>query len=275
MNYSIRFTLTILQITLVFFETRAQRNPVPTPRHHFTVIAHRGDHVKYPENTLAAYQEAIKSGADYVEIDLRTTKDSVLVSMHDGSVTRMTGQPGNIKDLSFAQLQQLKVKSSDPADTSSYRIPTFKDILETCKDKIYIYLDFKDASVAAAYTALCKYHMEKQVIVYINSLQQFDDWRRNAPKMPLMLSLPDSVKNVNDIKTFVQQFKPDVLDGNWNAYTPEILKYLGDAHIPAWPDIQSADEHKYWDDALKLGFTGLQTDHPAAFITHLTQKGLR
>jgi glycerophosphoryl diester phosphodiesterase len=258
-----------------FFKANAQHNPVPVPKNRFTVIAHRGDHVKYPENTLAAYQEAITNGADYVEIDLRTTQDSILVSMHDGSVTRMTGQPGNIKDLNFARIQELKIKSKNPADNTTYHIPTFEEILKTCRGKIYIYLDFKDASVQATYAALRKHHMEKQVIVYINSAEQLAEWKRIAPKMPLMLSLPDSAKNTNDVEAFIKQTHPDLLDGNWNTYKPEMLKYLNSKNLPVWPDIQSADEDKHWADALALGFNGLQTDHPAALIAFLIQKGLR
>src|SRR5580658_3936942 len=68
--------------------------PLPAPRHAFTVVCHRGDHTHAPENTLAAFANAIKAGADYVEIDLRTTVDSQLVIMHDATVNRMTGGSG-------------------------------------------------------------------------------------------------------------------------------------------------------------------------------------
>jgi len=45
--------------------------------------------------------------------------------------------------------------------------------------------------------------MEKQVLVYINRAEQFIGWRKAAPKMPLMLSLPDSVKNVAGMESFI------------------------------------------------------------------------
>ncbi|MFD0794542.1 glycerophosphodiester phosphodiesterase family protein [Mucilaginibacter litoreus] len=270
-----KYSLTLLFVILSSFKINAQPNPIPKPKHQFTVIAHRGDHVKYPENTLEAYLEAIKNGADYVEIDLRTTKDSVLISMHDGNISRMTGEPGNIKDLTFETIRSLKVQSKNTQDTTAYHIPAFEDILKTCKDKIYIYLDFKDASVPATYAALRKYHMEKQVIVYINSFDQLERWRKLAPKIPLMLSLPDSAKNINDIKAFIHQTHPDVLDGNWKTYNTEMLEYLTSQRIPVWPDIQSANEDQHWPDAVKLGFKSLQTDHPAALIEYLTKKGLR
>ena len=56
------------------------------------VIAHRGVHNDIPENTLAAYRKAIELGCDFVEVDLRTTKDGEIVSVHNGTVDARTGR---------------------------------------------------------------------------------------------------------------------------------------------------------------------------------------
>jgi len=269
-----RFLIVLLSC-IVWINANAQPNPVPKAHHSFIVICHRGDHVIYPENTLSAYAEAIKNGADYVEIDLRTTKDSALVSMHDATVNRMTNANGAVKDMTLAEIEQLQVKSRDSLDKTVYRVPTFEEIIKLCKDKIYIYIDFKNASAAATYVMLKKYGMEKQVLVYINGIQQFIDWRHVAPDMPLMFSMPNSVKDVEGMKTFISQVKPDILDGGWKEYTKEMVQYATDQHIPVWPDIQGKDEDKDWDTAIALGFRGLQTDHPAALIKYLSEKGLR
>jgi len=265
----------VLLACLVWNNVSSQPNPAPRTRHKFTVICHRGDHVFHPENTLAAYAEAIKNRADYVEIDLRTTKDSVLVSMHDATVDRMTNNKGAIKDMTFDAIGQLRVKSRDSTDKAVYRVPAFEEILKLCRNKIYIYIDFKDASAAAAYAMLKKHRMEKQVLVYINSIQQFSDWRHVAPGMPLMFSMPDHVKDVAGMKNFIDQVKPDILDGSWKQYSKEMVQFANDRNIPVWPDIQAKDENQDWDKAMVLGFNGLQTDHPAALINYLEEKGLR
>jgi len=267
--------LMLFAACMIYIHANAQTNPVPKARHKFIVICHRGDHVVYPENTLAGYTEAIKKRADYVEIGLRTTKDSALVSMHDATVDRMTDAREAIKDMTFEAIEQLKVKSRDSLDKAVYRVPAFEEILKLCKDKIYIYIDFKNASATATYAMLKKYGMEKQVLVYINNLQQFIDWRRVAPNMPLMLSMPDNVKDLTGMKNFINQTKPDVLDGNWKQYSKEMVQFADSRHIPVWPDIQGRDEDKDWDAAIALGLEGLQTDHPAALIKYLEEKGLR
>ncbi|TFF38570.1 glycerophosphodiester phosphodiesterase family protein [Mucilaginibacter psychrotolerans] len=249
-------------------------NSVPQSKHNFIVIAHRGDHVIYPENTLEAYREAIKNEADYIEIDLRTTKDSQLVSMHDATVNRMTNGKGAVNSFTLAELQQLKLKGGDSVNT--YHVPTFVEILKLAKNKINIYLDFKAADPAVAYQMIQQYHMEKQVLVYINSAKQLTGWRKVAPKMPLMLSLPDSVTTVDGMKTFIDKYRPDLLDGDYGQYNPDMLAFAATRDIPVWPDIQSATEGTAdWSKAVKTGFKGLQTDHPAALAAFLKQQKLR
>src|SRR5580700_7346237 len=125
--------------------------PLPAPRHAFTISCHRGDHTHAPENTLAAFGNAIKIGADYIEIDLRTTRDSQLIIMHDASVDRMTDGKGVVKDMDFDMLSNLKVTDKAHPAWGEFKIPLFKEVLALSKGKINIYLDFKNADPAAAY----------------------------------------------------------------------------------------------------------------------------
>lgn len=249
-------------------------NPVPVPRHQFTVIAHRGDHVSLPENTLAAYEQAIEDGADYVEIDLRTTKDGELLSMHNDQVDRTTNGKGLVKDLLWADIEKLTVNGSD--DSKKMKIPSFKEILSLCKNRIYIYIDFKAADPAAVMPLLKQYGMEKQVLVYINSAEQFKAWRKAGPEIPLMLSLPKEVKDSAGLSHFINTFQPDLLDGDFRQYHPQLVAAAESRHIPVWPDGQSKTEGPgVWDQVLQKGLSGLQTDHPRELISYLQHKGLR
>src|SRR5271170_2091058 len=66
------------------------------------VIAHRGEHLKHPENTMPAFQAAIDAGADFFELDVRTTSDGRLVLMHDRTVDRTTNGTGAVREMTFA-----------------------------------------------------------------------------------------------------------------------------------------------------------------------------
>ncbi len=268
--FTVAFTL-ILSVVAV-----AQVTPLPATKHKTIVIAHRGDHTHAPENTLAAYQNTIEDGADFVEIDLRTTKDSQLVIMHNATIDHMTAQQGEIKSFTLDALRQIKVREPLHPEWGMYTIPTFKEVLQLCKGKINIYLDFKDASVAQTYQEIIDAGMENNMVVYINEPHQFEEWGTIAPNMPLMISLPKAVKTKSEMNEVLHTFDIDILDGDYTEYNPETVKAATEKHIPIWADVQSKDEGPdQWNAALKLGLAGMQSDHPKALIDFLIQKGMR
>jgi glycerophosphoryl diester phosphodiesterase len=70
-------------------------------------FAHRGGVTDFPENTLYAYAEAAKAGADVLEMDVYQTKDNKLIILHDLDVDRTTNGRGNVVDLTLAELRAL------------------------------------------------------------------------------------------------------------------------------------------------------------------------
>lgn len=265
----------LLSIVLLPALSFAQAKKLPKTKHRFVVVAHRGDHTQAPENTLLAYKNAIKNGADYVEIDLRTTKDSQLVIMHDASLLRMTGINAKVKDCLYDSLKNLQVRDTNHPEWGSQKLPTFNEVLQLSKGKINIYLDFKEASVLQAYQAIVANNMEQHVIVYINHPQQLIDWQRIAPKMPLMISLPQKVTSKAMMDSVLTKYPIDILDGNYNEYTVETIQAAQAKGVPIWADIQGKDEDKHWQLAIALGLDGLQTDHPKDLIAFLKKNKKR
>src|SRR5882672_12073778 len=70
-------------------------------------IAHRGEHLHHPENTLPAFEEAIRLGADFIEVDVRTTADGKLILSHDGKVDRRTNGQGDVSKMTFDEIRAL------------------------------------------------------------------------------------------------------------------------------------------------------------------------
>ncbi len=260
----------LLPALLLSLSVSAQpgRAPIPAPKHAFMVAAHRGDHVVAPENSLAALDSAITHGVDYVEIDLRTSADGKFYIMHDDRIDRTTTGKGRLKELSSAVLDTCHLRNGEP-------IPHFETWLQKAAGKMYIYLDFKDADVRKTMELLKKYQFEKAFLVYINSEEQYRAWRKYFPMVPLMLSLPDEVRDLNAMKDFLAKYPCDLLDGDWDGYTPDMIRHATSLGIRVWPDIQSPIEEKNWQKALDLGLDGLQTDHPEALIAWLKAKQRR
>lgn len=93
------------------------------------LIAHRTAMGLRPENTIVGIEAAIASGVDGVEIDVRATRDGVLVLMHDASLARTTGDPREVEEVTLDGLRALRVL--DPhGDVGPQPVPTFAEALQ-------------------------------------------------------------------------------------------------------------------------------------------------
>lgn len=221
---------------------------------------------------MAAIRAAIACGADYVEIDLRTTKDGHLVLLHDGSVDRMTGSKGALNTFAYREVSRMKLHPVDKTDTATYRIPNFSSVLKLCHGRIHIYLDFKDADVPKTYRLIRAAGMERQIVVYLNKPGQYESWRKVAPRMPLMASIPEKATRAA-IDSFLAHQTIQVVD---NAYDTGGVRMLHEKGIAVWLDAEGDQEGPLlWDKALSYKPDGLQTNHPEKLIAYLHRLHLR
>lgn len=121
------------------------------------VIAHRGASGDFPEHTLAAYRAAIAAGADFIEPDLVTTKDGILIARHEPLLDDTTNVadifPDRIatknldgfettgyfaEDFTLAEIKQLRAVQSrdfrDPAFDGLFEVPTFQEVIEMVQE---------------------------------------------------------------------------------------------------------------------------------------------
>lgn len=112
---------------------------------HVLVVAHRGGHKNSPENSVSSVKEAIHLGVDIVELDVRLTKDKVLVLMHDETVDRTTTGMGLISDYTFDDLRKLKLNDNTGSITQE-QVPTFSEALDAAGNAVMVHIDLKDYS---------------------------------------------------------------------------------------------------------------------------------
>ena len=94
------------------------------------VFAHRGYSGRYPENTMLAFREAEKTGADGIELDVQLSKDGQLVIIHDETLDRTTDGKGYVKDYTLSELKALNASVIKGGAFPPERIPTFEEYCE-------------------------------------------------------------------------------------------------------------------------------------------------
>ena len=262
-------TLFVILSVVIFACVSSKKNPLPLkpPKHGATyVVAHRGAHNGIPENSIPAYQKAIDLGVDFVEIDVRTTKDGKFVSIHNSTINKyIEGVTGNIEDFTLAELRTLDIGSRIGPEWKGTQIPTFEEILDLCKGKVGIYLDLKEAPVKPLIEMIKAHSMEHDVLWYTYSDSDFVNVKKYCPECIIMPD-PGPEEYLPDL---IERFKPDVIAAVWKHYSKSFVEKCHQAGAIV---IVDEDEPDCWEDALKWGSDGIQTDHPEELIQFLEKR---
>ena len=109
------------------------------------VTAHRGFSHVAPENTMPAFEAAVSSGADFIELDVQLTSDDQMVVFHDERLDRTTNGKGQLKNQTYEQLQKLSAgswfkKSDEFADV---KIPLLTEVLDAVGNDIMLNIEIK------------------------------------------------------------------------------------------------------------------------------------
>ncbi len=112
----------------------------------FRLVAHRGESVYAPENTVPAYELAWKNGAAWAaETDVYLTKDNVLVCNHDSTTDRTAKVPGTIRNMTFAELQKLDVGKWKDPQWAGTTIPALREVFAVLPENKHMFLEIKSA----------------------------------------------------------------------------------------------------------------------------------
>jgi glycerophosphoryl diester phosphodiesterase len=234
-------------------------------------ISHRGEHLHHPENTLLAFQAAIDAGADYFELDVRTTSDGKLVLSHDGAVARRTNGKGDISKMTFEEVRALDAGVKSGPEFAGTKIPTFDEALDLARGKIGIYVDVKSASAQDLVTHIEEHGMADHVVMYVG-LSEGKEIQRLNPKLKVM---PEA-GTAENAKHLIEVLHPQVLAFGAGDFKPDVISVAKEANAHIYVDrLGPADNPASWQAAIDAGADGIQTDHPAELVKYLREKGYR
>ena len=185
------------------------------------ICAHRGANETHPENTIAAFEEAIRLGAQMIEFDVRLTKDNKLIIMHDRSVDRTTNGSGMVKDLTWNKIKKLDAGEWKSEKFKGEKVPLFKDALDVFPKNIWLNIHLKgdeELGKAVAKVLLNK-RREHQGIIACNK-----EIARGVQKVNPNLKLCN-MERQDDRKAYITE----TIEGNFS--TLQLLKKRNDSSL--------------------------------------------
>lgn len=164
------------------------------------IVVHRGANLLAPENTRAAAQACIDLKADYVEVDVRTSKDGVMYILHDTNVDRTTNGHGPLHKLRSAEVDTLDAGSWFDEKFKGERVPRLDVYLRWIKGKAKVYFDVKYADLPKLLELVHEAGMDDACFYWFEVPARNAYLRQLAPHAAIKVnaSTPEEVRAADD-----------------------------------------------------------------------------
>lgn len=248
------------------------------------IIAHRGSSATAPENTLAAFRQAIEDGADGLEFDVRLTRDGIPVVFHDATLKRIAKKNVRLLQITSNELQTIDAGSwfneKNPAkanfDFVKERISTLKetlDFLSDYKGLLYIELKCQDAEmpllVEAVAKIICQSKLFSKIIIKSFTLSALEQIRNLIPDIstaalfaPQIMAILRKQSNLIDK---AQEYKSNELSLHFSLATQKLVEK---AKLRGLQTIIWTADHPVWvKRAREIGIKAIITNNPARLLT--------
>lgn len=257
------------------------------------VAAHRGDWIWAPENSLKGIRNCIEIGVDIIEMDVRSTRDSVLVLLHDETLDRTTTGSGRVSDWTLDSLKRLRLLDATGVKTDQ-TIPTLDEVLDLAKGKALLFLDKTQDKIPAVLDLLERKGMLSQA-VFILDLPYRQARKAFGNRLEKVFYVPVIEEGIDSLDTYVNdyltlygpaafQFRIPDADSPLFEYVdrvsaggakPLVAATWAKHSMQRGDQASRLDQEKGWGWLHGQGFTLLETNHPYELIEYLDKKGWR
>jgi len=263
------------------------------------LVAHRGDWRNAPENSIRAVQNCINMGIEIVEIDIRMTKDSQLVVIHDRTLDRTTTGKGKVADWPLDSIKTLYLKNGAGGKTQ-HRIPTLEEMMLSVKGKpVLLNLDKAWAYLPQTFEILKRTGTVEQSIFKGNEPYELMKAMHGSlldsmhympmvwpPDYNIYKRAEDRIKDpVKYSKKYIEAYNPlafEVIYSSEESIIFDAIEMMQAAKVAVWVNtlwaklcaghhddmaIENPDAH--WGWVVRHGANIIQTDRPQALIDYL------
>ncbi|MFK7695159.1 glycerophosphodiester phosphodiesterase [Paenibacillus sp. HJGM_3] len=225
-------------------------------------VAHRGLSMHAPENTIASFELAGRSGFWGIECDTYCTTDGHWIVHHDRTVDRMTDGTGKAKDFTFDEIRSLNIVAGIGIEAHpGLRIPTLGEVLDVCKRYgMHAFIEIEeyhhDADLENLVQLVERHGMLENCSFICFNADDLKKMRAINRQVPLgyLSAEPPSDADLD----LVQQLMPAFLDYCYRSTKPKDVRILTAMGIDV-----SVWTVNFWDDAapfIETGVTYITTD---------------
>jgi glycerophosphoryl diester phosphodiesterase len=250
------------------------------------VMAHRGASSEYPENTMLAFGAAVDGGADYIELDVHSTRDGEVVVVHDNRLSRVASDDRLVHEMTMAELEAVDAAFNFSPDGGAWpfrgqgiRVPKLAEVLKAWP-KMRFVIEFKPLDPAIADATLEVVHqtgMERQVLFASEHLPPIARARALAPQMPTNLPTAEIVTLVQAVTSGDPRY---LGDGDALQIPPEhqgirlaTRELIDAAHISSLEvHVWTINDQAEMKEMLALGADGIITDYPGRLLALLNSR---
>ena len=227
---------------------------------------HRGASRYAPENTIPALEKAWKLGADFVEFDVRTTRDGRFYLLHDRTLEGKTDGTGPIEAMAAEAVARLSAGVKFGRTFAEVKLPTLDEFLAAAAaGRADLYFDAKAIPPEALAAAVQRHHVTERTVVYqapsyLARLKAID------PRIRLLPPLGDP----KDLETLARELQPFGVDAVWEILSKELIARCHALGIKVFSDALGAHERiEDYQQAMDWGIDVIQTDHPVRLFRAL------
>ena len=267
------------------------------PTSKYVVVAcHRGGWRNYPDNYIPPIESIIRMGCDIMELDLKTTKDSVLVLSHDRTIDRCTTGKGPVSDYTLAELKEFRLKRAHGVATDSLHICTLREALECCRDRICVNVDQGYEYYDQVLAVTEELGVTDQILIKGKKpvaavAEKMASHAHNMMYMPII-----DIQKEQGRQLFNEYMEtgtvPLAYEVCWKKLTPEVedcFKKIVDSGSKLWVNtiwgslcgyldddkaFECGDPASVYDKVIGFGATLIQTDRPELLLGYLRSRGL-